>query len=54
MSGDGEGGVNQGVLKGILQWSLNHSDGTAPARVISEEDRKWFFEALQARAHAAQ
>nr|QGQ73199.1 nucleotide exchange factor [Zostera japonica] len=36
-------------LDGILKWSLAHSDGTQPTRSISEEDRKWFMEAMQAQ-----
>lgn len=35
---------------GLLKWSLAHSDGTKPSpRSISEEDRKWFVEAMQAQ-----
>ncbi|XP_062214133.1 uncharacterized protein LOC133915122 [Phragmites australis] len=32
---------------GLLKWSLAHADGTAPPRVLSEEDKKWFMEAMQ-------
>ncbi|KAJ8532921.1 hypothetical protein K7X08_015810 [Anisodus acutangulus] len=33
---------------GLLKWSLSHSDGTnPPPRNLSEEDRKWFMEAMQ-------
>eukprot|EP00268_Persea_americana_P051933 TRINITY_DN577_c0_g1_i3.p1 TRINITY_DN577_c0_g1~~TRINITY_DN577_c0_g1_i3.p1 ORF type:complete len:203 (-),score=52.26 TRINITY_DN577_c0_g1_i3:42-650(-) len=35
---------------GLLKWSLSHSDGTCLPRNISEEDRKWFMEAMQAQA----
>ncbi|XP_074571029.1 uncharacterized protein LOC141827637 [Curcuma longa] len=34
---------------GLLKWSLSHADGTRPARNLSEEDRKWFMEAMQAQ-----
>ncbi|KAJ8471540.1 hypothetical protein OPV22_025883 [Ensete ventricosum] len=39
------------VLKwdGLLRWSLSHADGIRPARILSEEDRKWLVEALQAQ-----
>ncbi|URE21516.1 hypothetical protein MUK42_25398 [Musa troglodytarum] len=33
---------------GLLKWSLSHADGTRPARILSEEDRKWLVEAMQA------
>lgn len=32
--------------EGILKWSLSQSDGTGPTRQISEEERKWFAEAV--------
>ncbi|KAJ9694742.1 hypothetical protein PVL29_010291 [Vitis rotundifolia] len=35
---------------GLLKWSLAHSDGTRPPRNLSEEDRKWFMEAMQAQS----
>ncbi|KAK6942983.1 Nucleotide exchange factor Fes1 [Dillenia turbinata] len=35
--------------EGLLKWSLAHSDGTNPPRNLSEEDRKWFMEAMQAQ-----
>nr|XP_009380631.1 PREDICTED: hsp70-binding protein 1 [Musa acuminata subsp. malaccensis] len=34
---------------GLLKWSLAHADGTRPPRNLSEEDRKWFMEAMQAQ-----
>ncbi|WOL08409.1 hypothetical protein Cni_G17162 [Canna indica] len=34
---------------GLLKWSLSHADGTGSARNLSEEDRKWFMEAMQAQ-----
>ncbi|CAN4116060.1 unnamed protein product [Withania somnifera] len=34
---------------GLLKWSLSHADGTNPPRNLSEEDRKWFMEAMQAQ-----
>ncbi|WCJ28329.1 Fes1A [Euphorbia peplus] len=34
---------------GLLKWSLAHSDGTASARTLSEEDRRWFMEAMQSQ-----
>lgn len=34
---------------GLLKWSLSHSDGTRPNRNLSEEDRKWFMEAMQSQ-----
>uniref|UniRef100_A0A2P2JFZ3 TOG domain-containing protein n=1 Tax=Rhizophora mucronata TaxID=61149 RepID=A0A2P2JFZ3_RHIMU len=36
--------------EGLLKWSLSHSDGTQPTRNLSEEDRKWFMEAMQAHS----
>ncbi|CAI5504121.1 unnamed protein product [Closterium sp. Naga37s-1] len=35
-------------LEGILKWSLAHSDGTGPARQITDEERQWFNQAMQA------
>ncbi|KAL0375233.1 UNVERIFIED_CONTAM: hypothetical protein Sradi_3439000 [Sesamum radiatum] len=34
---------------GLLKWSLSHSDGTNSSRNLSEEDRRWFMEAMQAQ-----
>ncbi|GBG59918.1 hypothetical protein CBR_g66724 [Chara braunii] len=34
---------------GLLKWSVKQSDGTRPSRQISEEDRKWFQEAMSAQ-----
>ncbi|KAF5729377.1 hypothetical protein HS088_TW21G01542 [Tripterygium wilfordii] len=34
---------------GLLKWSLAHSDGTGANRNLSEEDRRWFMEAMQAQ-----
>ncbi|OIW18900.1 hypothetical protein TanjilG_25343 [Lupinus angustifolius] len=34
---------------GLLKWSIAHSDGTQPNRNLSEEDRRWFMEAMQAQ-----
>ncbi|XP_016468695.1 uncharacterized protein LOC107791192 isoform X5 [Nicotiana tabacum] len=34
---------------GLLKWSLSHADGTNPTRNLSEEDRRWFMEAMQAQ-----
>ncbi|CAI8600881.1 unnamed protein product [Vicia faba] len=34
---------------GLLKWSIANSDGTRPNRELSEEDRKWFMEAMQAQ-----
>lgn len=34
---------------GLLKWSLSHSDGTGTQRQLSEEDRKWFMEAMQSQ-----
>ncbi|KAA8516401.1 hypothetical protein F0562_016694 [Nyssa sinensis] len=36
--------------KGLLKWSLAHSDETPPSRNLGEEDRKWFMEAMQAQS----
>ncbi|KAH6829496.1 Fes1A [Perilla frutescens var. hirtella] len=33
--------------EGLLKWSLSHSDGTNSSRTLSEEDRRWFMEAMQ-------
>ncbi|KAJ0713884.1 putative armadillo-like helical, nucleotide exchange factor Fes1, TOG domain-containing protein [Helianthus annuus] len=35
---------------GLLKWSIAHSDGTGNPRNLSEEDRKWFMEAMQAQS----
>ncbi|KAI3474113.1 hypothetical protein Pfo_028901 [Paulownia fortunei] len=35
--------------EGLLKWSLSHSDGTNSSRNLSEEDRRWFMEAMQAQ-----
>ncbi|KAI4354530.1 hypothetical protein L6164_003383 [Bauhinia variegata] len=35
--------------EGLLKWSLAHSDGTRPTGNLSEEDRRWFMEAVQAQ-----
>uniref|UniRef100_J3LME8 TOG domain-containing protein n=1 Tax=Oryza brachyantha TaxID=4533 RepID=J3LME8_ORYBR len=32
---------------GLLKWSLSYVDGTRPSRAISEEDRRWFAEAME-------
>jgi hsp70-interacting protein len=34
---------------GLLKWSLAHSDGTGASRKLSDEDKKWFMEAMQAQ-----
>ncbi|KAL9659790.1 hypothetical protein QQ045_024599 [Rhodiola kirilowii] len=34
---------------GLLKWSIKHSDGTRPTRNLSEEDKRWFMEAMQAQ-----
>ncbi|EXC14804.1 Hsp70-binding protein 1 [Morus notabilis] len=36
--------------EGLLKWSIGHSDGTRPPRNLSEEDRRWFMEAMQAQS----
>ncbi|OAY83554.1 uncharacterized protein LOC109718202 [Ananas comosus] len=42
--------ANDGLdWEGLLKWSLAHSDGTKPSRNLSEEERKWFMEAMQAQ-----
>ncbi|XP_057798748.1 hsp70 nucleotide exchange factor FES1-like [Salvia miltiorrhiza] len=33
--------------EGLLKWSLSHADGTNTSRSLSEEDRRWFMEAMQ-------
>ncbi|GLT89558.1 hypothetical protein SLE2022_075360 [Rubroshorea leprosula] len=33
----------------LLKGSLSHSDGTGSTRTLSEEERKWFMEAMQAQ-----
>jgi hsp70-interacting protein len=35
--------------KGLLKWSMANSDGTQPAREISDEERRWFNEAMQSQ-----
>ncbi|KAK8561771.1 hypothetical protein V6N13_149079 [Hibiscus sabdariffa] len=34
---------------GLLKWSIANSDGTRPNRNLSEEDRRWFMEAMQSQ-----
>ncbi|XP_042477033.1 hsp70-binding protein 1-like [Macadamia integrifolia] len=34
---------------GLLKWSLANSDGNRPPRQLSEEDRKWFMQAMQSQ-----
>lgn len=36
-------------MLGLLKWSIANSDGTAKTTNLSEEDRKWFMEAMQAQ-----
>lgn len=36
--------------EGLLKWSIAHSDGTRPPRNLSEEDRRWFMEAMQTQS----
>lgn len=35
---------------GLLKWSLSHTDGTGPKRVLSDEERRWFMEAMSANS----
>ncbi|KAI3987074.1 hypothetical protein MKX01_036864 [Papaver californicum] len=49
MANEEEGGGGSKNLEGILKWSLAHSDGTRPSRNISEEDKRWFMEAMQSQ-----
>ncbi|CAA0830519.1 Fes1A [Striga hermonthica] len=37
------------IGKGLLKWSLAHSVGTNSSPNLSEEDRMWFMEAMQAQ-----
>ncbi|KAJ0088849.1 hypothetical protein Patl1_31837 [Pistacia atlantica] len=34
---------------GLLKWSIANSDGTRSQRNLSDEDRRWFMEAMQAQ-----
>ncbi|KAH1039349.1 hypothetical protein J1N35_041092 [Gossypium stocksii] len=34
---------------GLLKWSIANSDGTRPTRNLSEEDKRWFMEAMQSQ-----
>lgn len=34
------------AMTGIMNWSLTHSDGTRPSKPISDEDKRFFFDAL--------
>ncbi|KAG9454617.1 hypothetical protein H6P81_007521 [Aristolochia fimbriata] len=34
---------------GLLKWSIANSDGTRSARQLSEEDRRWFMEAMESQ-----
>ncbi|XP_078436102.1 hsp70 nucleotide exchange factor fes1-like [Wolffia australiana] len=36
-------------LEGLLKWSLAQTDGTGSARNLSEEERQWFMDAMQAQ-----
>ncbi|KAL3687516.1 hypothetical protein R1sor_013825 [Riccia sorocarpa] len=43
-------GEKQPDWQGLLKWSVAHTDGTnSSARNMSEEDRKFFYEAMQAQ-----
>ncbi|KAL2629544.1 hypothetical protein R1flu_014230 [Riccia fluitans] len=42
-------GEKQPDWQGLLKWSVAHADGTKPTRNISEEEKKWFYEAMQAQ-----
>lgn len=42
-------GPNGPNWDGLLKWSLSHADGTQSTRQLSDEDRKWFMEAMQAQ-----
>lgn len=42
-------GSNGPNWDGLLKWSLSHSDGTESTRQLSDEDRRWFMEAMQAQ-----
>eukprot|EP00252_Welwitschia_mirabilis_P018218 TRINITY_DN4049_c0_g1_i1.p1 TRINITY_DN4049_c0_g1~~TRINITY_DN4049_c0_g1_i1.p1 ORF type:complete len:399 (+),score=116.93 TRINITY_DN4049_c0_g1_i1:258-1454(+) len=42
-------GSNTPNWEGLLKWSLSHADGAQSTRQLSEEDRKWFLEAMQAQ-----
>ncbi|KAF8396806.1 hypothetical protein HHK36_018439 [Tetracentron sinense] len=35
--------------EGLLKWSLANSDGSGPPQNLSEQDRRWFMEAMQAQ-----
>ncbi|XWS59840.1 hypothetical protein CRYUN_Cryun08bG0156500 [Craigia yunnanensis] len=35
---------------GLLKWSIANSDGTRATRNLSEEDRRWFMEAMQSQS----
>ncbi|EYU41749.1 hypothetical protein ABFS82_10G029700 [Erythranthe guttata] len=35
--------------QGLLKWSLSHADGSNPSRNLSEADKKWFKEAMEAQ-----
>ncbi|XVF08125.1 hypothetical protein REPUB_Repub06bG0198800 [Reevesia pubescens] len=35
---------------GLLKWSIANSDGTRPTHNLSEEDRRWFMEAMQSQS----
>jgi len=41
------------AIADILPRSLAHSDGTAPSRPLTAEDRKWFYEAMAVRPPSA-
>ncbi|KAI0509807.1 hypothetical protein KFK09_010403 [Dendrobium nobile] len=44
MAGDGV------KWEGLLRWSLSQADGTEPKRVLSDEERRWFMEAMTANS----
>ena len=41
--------MDNGIWPGLLKWSLQHVDGTAPSEfsAMSEEDRKWLEQVMR-------
>lgn len=44
MAGDGV------KWEGLLKWSLSQADGSEPKRILSDEERRWFMEAMTANS----
>ncbi|UPR03911.1 Fes1 domain-containing protein [Chloropicon primus] len=49
MNNGGGGGGGGPDWNGLLKWSLKHNDGTSKPRTFTEEERRWFYEAMESQ-----